>query len=108
MERVGTLWSHSPLAGDQDGALTKTELYDCWAANVPSCLSSDFDTAFEDIWGTQLDLGDAVTLDAAAVTAFEGVLADVSEWHSTDEHTHGECPDPVTRRLSSFIASFFN
>jgi len=98
----------APDAGDQDGALTKDELYDCWVANVPDCLVSDFDTAFADVWGTQLDLGDADTLDAAAVTALEGVLAEVSDWHSssTDGHNHEACP--TTRRLSSFFASFFN
>jgi hypothetical protein len=91
------------------GDLDKDELHDCWADNVPDCLSAAFDTAFEDVWTNQLGLGDTDTLDAAAVTALEGVIAEVSDWHSdsTDGHNHEACPD-ATRRLSGFFASFFN
>ena len=102
--------STDPLVTDFSGDLDKDELHDCWAANVPDCLSSDFDTAFGTIWTDHLGLADDATLDAAAVTALEGVIAELSDWHtdSTSGHNHEACPAPVTRRLASFFTSFFN
>jgi len=101
--------STDPLVTDFSGDLDKDELYDCWVAQVPECLTGDFDTDFADLWTNILGLGDDDTIDATGVDALEAVIAEVSDWHtsSTSGHNHEACPD-TTRRLFSFFSSFFN
>jgi len=95
------------------GDLSKTELYDCWVANVPECLVATFDTDFETLW-TAFDADTNDTLDTGDEFDFAaGALAEVSDWHSSSssdgEADHSACP-PEERRLSvaNLVSSFFN
>jgi len=97
------------------GDLSKTELYDCWVANVPDCLVATFDTDFETLWAVfDADAND--TLDTGDEFDFLGTaLAEVSDWHSAysssddGDHDHNDCPpESGARRLLSYLSSFLN
>ena len=58
----------APDAGDQDGALTKDELYDCWVANVPYWKEYYFEWHFNKVWA-YFDADEDDILDDAEETA---------------------------------------